>query len=172
MGQTDEQMDGWTTWKQNVLWTWYQWYNCTECGSVVYLLNVKLCVCVCPEQVWPWSWWMKLLASWQLGTATPTLSLPLWTPSTSIARSKKVRMMLKTHSQPKQHLSPMLLFFYFSLTINKTAFLTAQLDVTMERNSVATSGRTSGKTCHCYDWTIFHYQALSLSGFLVKREIS
>ena len=57
-----------------------------------------VCLCVCLEQVWPWSWWMRSPALWRLGTATPTLSLPLWMPSTSIARSWKVRVMLQKHS--------------------------------------------------------------------------
>lgn len=76
-------------------------------GTVTKQVHVgKMCpnaVQLCLEQVWPWSWWTRWRASWPLGTATPTSSLPLWTPSTSIARSRKVRK--KPHSDKMISLS-------------------------------------------------------------------
>ncbi len=41
-------------------------------------------------QVWPWSWWMRWQGLLLLVIARPTLWPHLWTPLTSIARSRKV----------------------------------------------------------------------------------
>lgn len=70
---------------------------------------------------------MRLQASWQPGTATPTSSLPLWTRSTSTARSKKVKIRYKGNQIMTILFLDLLLFI--SITVKKQLWINMQWDL-------------------------------------------
>lgn len=71
----------------NDFWMCFLFTNVHISLIVSQLVN---CPGICLPQVWPWSWWMRWQGLLLLVIARPTLWPHLWTPLTSIARSRKV----------------------------------------------------------------------------------